>query len=126
MAFVGLAIYTIVTTGSLRSDVNDAQAAVATKSTELAGARKAVDELKESMDEQGKVELVTPEDLEEATAPTKAVSRRVKLIEECLPEIQSQLYSIEFDDGYIDISQQLSRVCNALLYPPENNNAIGE
>jgi hypothetical protein len=42
---------------------------------------------------------------------------RIQALENCVPELQGELDSLQIDDsGFINISQQVSRTCTKALY----------
>ena len=66
----------------------------------------------------------TGRQVEALSVPQKTVSpvrvtkldRRLKLIEDCVPELQAEVNSLSWEDGYISIDQQVSRRCSPSLY----------
>lgn len=51
------------------------------------------------------------------------LGKRVKQIEDCVPEVQAQIDSLDIEAGpYITTNQQVSRVCQRLVY----GTAIGD
>lgn len=47
-----------------------------------------------------------------------ATAKLAKNVTECLPEVQSQIDSLDWNDdgGYIETGQQVSRVCQPVIY----------
>jgi hypothetical protein len=60
----------------------------------------------------------------EDTATAKdltAASRRLKRVEQCLPELQNEINSMEVSSGFAFPSSQVSTYCNDLMYPNPPN-----
>jgi uncharacterized protein HemX len=101
-AVLGLAVALVVVAGSASSD-NDRQ------TDTLAQSDKRIAELERRVRESGNGDQADLGDLR----------RHLRKVEDCLPEVQTELDSLNIDREtlYISPSNQLSRVCQPLVYP---------
>jgi hypothetical protein len=111
-AVAGLAIALAVVAGNAASD-NDQQAAT------LARADKRIAVLEHRVANSGSGNQ----------AKLTALAGQLKLVNDCLPEVQTEVDSLEIDREtlFISPSNQLSRVCQPLVYPRQADAAeIGD
>jgi peptidoglycan hydrolase CwlO-like protein len=97
VAFVALAVFTVVKTSDLNSKVSDLEDSTASlESATATGGKDATDEI-------------------------KTVSAKLKKLSECVPEVQNEIGGLSIESGagyaYIENGSQVSSYCRPLLYP---------
>lgn len=101
LAVVVLAIYTVVTVSDLTSEVDDLEATAS-------ALQKQATSLEESSSGDGKGSL-------------KEVAKRVRKLEECLPEVQTEINSLDLEaignEYYVSPGSQVSSYCSPVVYP---------
>ena len=116
VAVVGLGVALFLVASSLSADVDDAEQAAA----------RAEEQAQEVADLKPVPEVTQNEmDMLEDTLTTQVegvqsrLAKRIKRIEDCVPEVQAQIDSLDIEAGpYITTNQQVSRVCVNVVYGP--------
>lgn len=101
VAFVALAVFSAISISGLNSDVDELEA----KSSAL---QKQATVLQESSSGDSKTSL-------------KEVAKRVKKLEDCLPEVQNEINSLDLEaignEYYVRTGSQVSSYCSPVVYP---------
>lgn len=101
VALVALAVFTVVSISGLNSEVDDLETASSTL-------QKQATALQESSSGDSKSSL-------------KEVAKRVKKLEDCLPEIQTEINSLDLEaignEYYVSTGSQVSSYCSPVVYP---------
>jgi hypothetical protein len=115
VAVVALAVALFLVASNLSGDVDLAKRDAARAEAQ---ARK-VAATKPATPEVTQAELDTVEDTltTQVEGVQARVGKRIKRIEDCVPEVQAQIDSLDIEVGpYITTNQQVSRVCQSLVY----------
>jgi hypothetical protein len=101
VALVALAVFSVISISGLNSDVDDLE-------TTASALQKQAMALQESSSGDGKSSL-------------KEVAKRVKKLEDCLPEIQTEINSLDLEaignEYYVSTGSQVSSYCSPVVYP---------
>jgi uncharacterized protein YoxC len=101
VALIALAVYTVVTVTNLHSEVDDLEATASTL-------RKQTKILEQSSSGDSQSSL-------------KEVAKRLKKVEECLPEIQTEINALDLEavgsEYFISTNSQVSSYCSPVVYP---------
>ena len=116
VAVIGLGVALFLVASSLSDDVDEANQTAAqaqTRADKAAAAKPPVPDVTREDIDTMKDTLTT-----EVESVQARLGKRVKHIEDCVPEIQAQIDSLDLDDSgfYITNDQQVSRVCQTFLY----------
>jgi hypothetical protein len=120
VAVVGLIVATVV----FASNAGDAKTRAKTASADAGRAsdelRKLSGEVKALASAKPTEPVVTQADLVALRTRLADAEKRVKVFEDCMPEIQGEIDSLRWNNngGYIEVGQQLSRPCSKVIYGP--------
>lgn len=119
LVVAGLAVYCVVTITGLQGDVRDARANVASlRAQDHTLAAKVA-----TLEHPSTGDWASATDLSDLTSRVDTLEGSVKgatttstQLKNCLPEVQAELDSLGVSGGYPVVEQQVSRVCQAVVY----------
>jgi hypothetical protein len=120
IAVIGLTAALIIASSDASS--TNARQAVAIRElrARMAKAESSADAAREVTAVKGDVSTVK-DDLATLKATARSLSRKIAEVTDCLPEIQTEINSIDVDRyGYISTNTQVSRPCQKIVYPGAN------